>query len=178
MIKFKKIKIDKQKNIFQNIQYLGKIYNLIKKYNNYLNDDYYSTYDLFEAIINLVIQTSPFFWVILQNEEFVGFVYLENLIGNKKHLHSAEIVTAFKRKFWGKTTKICAKKFITYCFKKLKFRKLKAVVFKENFRTEAILKSCKMELEAELKAETIKNKRLQDIKIYSIIRGKRKWKLF
>ena len=100
-------------------------------------------------------------------------VYLENIIGNDKHLHSAEVVTAFERKFWGKDTKICARKFVMYCFKKLKLKKLKALVFKENFRTESILKACGMTFEALLKAETLKNNKLQDIKIYSIIRGKR-----
>lgn len=176
MIKFIKIKIDCHNKVFQNIQYLENIYNLINKYHKYLNDDYSLTTDLFDEVINLVTQTSPFFWVILSNGEFAGFVFLENLIGNRKYLHSAEITTAFERKFWGKTTKICAKKFITYCFKKLKFRKLKAQVFKDNFLVEGLLKSCGMRQEAILEGETFKNKRLQDIKIYSIIRGKRKWK--
>lgn len=173
MIKFKKVKIDRQYKRFLNIQYLENIYNLIKKYDNYLNDDYSHTTDLFEEVISLITRTSPFFWVILKNEEFAGVVYLENIIGNDKHLHSAEVVTAFERKFWGKDTKICAKKFVMYCFKKLKLKKLKALVFKENFRTESILKACGMTFEALLKAETLKNNKLQDIKIYSIIRGKR-----
>lgn len=172
MIKFKKIKIDKHNNIFQNIQYLENIYNLFTKYKNYLSDDYSKSMDLFDEILQL-IKTSPFFWVILNDEEFAGFVYLENIIGNKNRFHSAEITTAFERKFWGKFTKICAKKFLLYCFKKLKFKKLKALVFKENVRTEALLRDCGMRLEALLRGETLKNNKLQDIKIYSIIRGKK-----
>ena len=174
MIKFKKVKIDVENKNFKNINYLENIFNLTKNYNNYLNDDYSQNSDLFEQIIKLITQTSPFFWVILSDEDFAGFVYLENIIGNNKHLHSAEIVTAFERKFWGKFTKSCAKKFIMYCFKKLKFKKLKAIIYKENFRTEGILKTCGMTLEATLKAETLRNNKLQDIKIYSVIRGKQK----
>lgn len=174
MIKFKKVKIDIKNKNFKNINYLENIFNLTKKYKNYLNDDYSQNSDLFEQIITLITQTSPFFWVILSNKDFAGFVYLENIIGNNKQLHSAEIVTAFERKFWGKFTKLCAKKFIMYCFKKLKFKKLKALVYMENFRTEGILKACGMALEATLKAETLRNNKLQDIKIYSTIRGKQK----
>lgn len=174
MINFKKLKINNNNKYFQNIQYLENIYILFTKYQKYLNDDYSNTTDLFDEVINIITRTSPFFWVILKNNEFAGFVYLENIIGNEKHLHSAEITTAFERKFWGKTTKICAKKFIMYCFKKLKFKKLKALIYKENSRTEGILRDCGMKFEALLKGETLKNNKLQDIKIYSIIRGKRK----
>lgn len=74
MIKFKKIKIDRYNKVFYNIQYLENIYNLIKKYNNYL---YYYTSDLFEEVINLIIQTSPFFWIILKKEELAVFVYTQ-----------------------------------------------------------------------------------------------------
>jgi len=98
---------------------------------------------------------------------------LDNLIGVENRLHSAEITTCFKRKFWGNFTKRAAKKFVMYCFKKLKLRKLKALVYKENYRAEAILKTAGLNLEAILKNETLKNGKPQDINVYSAIRGKK-----
>ena len=122
--------------------------------------------------INLIERNSPFFWVILKDNSFAGFVFLENIIGSDLKFHSAEITTCFKQEYWGDFTKQVAKKFIRYCFKKLKFKKLKALVYKENYRVTSILETAGMKPEAELKSETMKNGKLQDIKIYSILNKK------
>jgi len=169
MIKFVKIKVDRVKQIYRNINFLEDIYFLYKKYNKYLSDDY-SDENLLDEIINIAETNFPFFWVILKGEEFAGFVFLENIIGNGNKLHSAEITTCFKPEFWGDFTKKAAKKFIRYCFKKYGFKKLKAKVFKENVRTASILRAAGMSFEAELKSETMKNGKPQDILIYSVIK--------
>lgn len=168
MIKFVKIKIDRKRKIFKNLQFLEDIYYLYKKYYNYLSDDYAHFEDILDEVINLIEVTSPYFWVVLDYDKFAGFVFLENLIGNKNKLHSAQITTAFKQEYWGNFTKKSAKKFIRFCFKKLKLKKLKALVFKENSKTAKILKTAGFKLEANLKAETLKNGKLQDIRLYSI----------
>ncbi|MGN1125470.1 MAG: GNAT family N-acetyltransferase [Candidatus Gastranaerophilaceae bacterium] len=173
MIKFLKLDIHNKNNYKQNIKYIEEIFNLYLKHERFLNDDYTNKIDLLDEIIQTILKANPFFWVILKNNEFAGFVFLENVIGNTKHLHSGEITTCFKKEFWGSFTKKVAKKFVMYCFKKLKFKKLKAIVFKENFRVEALLKSAGFQLEATLKNETQKCGKPQDIKIYSVIRGKK-----
>jgi len=169
MIKFVKIKIDRIRKIYRNINFLEDIYKLYKAYEQYLNDDY-SSEDLLENIITTIEQNTPFFWAILNNDEFAGFVFLENFIGSSENLYSAEITTSFKREFWGEFTKKAARKFVRYCFKKLGFKKLKAKVFKENYRAAAILKAAGMSFEAELKSETMKNGKPQDILIYSTVK--------
>ena len=169
MIKFVKIKIDRNKKIYKNIYFLEDIYKLFEKYGTFLNDDY-TDKNLLDNIIQTIEQFYPFYWAVLKDDEFAGFVFLENIIGNTDKLHSAEITTCFKREYWGKFTKLAAKKFIRYCFKKYKFKKLKAKVFKENYRAAAILKSAGMSLEAELKSETTKNGKPQNIQIYSVIK--------
>ena len=169
MIKFIKIKIDRVKKIYTNIAFLEDIYHLYKHFNKYLNDDF-SNSDLLEEIICSIEKNNPYFWVVLKNDSFAGFVFLENVIGNDKHLYSAEITTCFKKEFWGDFTKQVAKKFTRYCFKKLGFKKLKAKVFKENVRAASILRAARMKFEAELKAETMKDGKPQDILIYSIIK--------
>lgn len=171
MIKFVKIKLDRKNKIYKNINFLENIFNLYQKYEKFLNDDY-TQKDLLEEVLSIVERTSPFFWVVLSEEKFAGFIFLENIIGNEKNLHSAEITTCFEQEFWGDFTKKVGKKFINYCFKKLKFKKLKGLVFKGNTRIQTLLKSLGMEFEAELKAETMKNGKPQDIQIFSITKVK------
>lgn len=97
MIKFVKIKLDRKNKIYKNINFLENIFNLYQKYENFLNDDYTQP-DLLEEVLSIVERTSPFFWVVLSEDKFAGFVFLENIIGNEKNLHSAEITTCLDRK--------------------------------------------------------------------------------
>ncbi|MBR2526631.1 GNAT family N-acetyltransferase [bacterium] len=169
MIKFVKIKIDRKKRLYRNISFLEEIYFLYKRFSRYLNDDF-AREDLLEEIICAIEINNPYFWVILSNDDFAGFVLLENMIGNSEKIYSAEITTCFKSQFWGDFTKKAAKKFIRYCFKKLGIKKLKAKIYKENVRSAAILRAAGMTFEAELKAETMKNGKPQDIMVYSVIK--------
>lgn len=172
MIKFVKVKLNREKKIYRNINFLENIYNLFRKYDKYLNDDYIQQ-DLLEEVFSTIERTSPFFWVILSDEQFAGFIFLDNIIGNSENLHSAEVTTCFEQDFWGDFTKKVGKKFIKYCFKKLKLKKLKATVFKENTRVHTLLKSIGFNFEAELKNETLKNGKSQDIQVFSIINNKK-----
>ena len=114
MIKFVKVSINRTEKKYKNLQFLEKIYHLYKKYYCYLSDDYADFDNILDEIINLIERTSPFFWVILDNDNFAGFVFLENIIGSKDKMHSAEITTAFKKEYWGDFTKKSAIKFIRY----------------------------------------------------------------
>lgn len=172
MSKFIKIIINRKRKEFRNIQYLPQIISLYERFSRYLHDDYFVEGSSVDALIDMVERTSPFFWVIIDKKtsKFAGFVFLDNWVGGKNNFHSAEITTCFNPIFWGKYTKICAQKFIKYCFKKYKLKKLKAYVFVQNFKVKTLLKSAGFKKEAILKAETLKNGLLQDIEIYSIIK--------
>lgn len=181
MNKFIKIIINRRNKEFRNIQYLPQVISLYEQFSRYLHDDYFleSQKSPVDAVVDLVEKTSPFFWVTVdkKTEKFTGFGFLDNWVGTKNNYHSAEVTTCFIPAFWGHYTKICAKKFIKYCFKKYKFKKMKAYVFPQNFRVRMLLKQVGFEKEALLKAETIKNGALQDIEVYSILRSKqREWK--
>lgn len=174
MIKFLKIVINKKKRKFRNIQYLPQVINLYEQFSSYLHDDYFleNQKSSVDAVIDLVEKTSPFFWVIIdkRSSKFSGFVFLNNLVGTANNFHSAEVTTCFDPSFWGKYTKICANKFVKYCFRKYKLKKLKASVFPQNFKVKTLLKKTGFKKETVLKAETIKNGELQDIEVYSIIK--------
>ena len=105
-----------------------------------------------------------------KNGKLAGFVFLDNWTGDSNDVHSAEVTTCFNPIYWGNYTKICAKKFIKYTFKKFKLKKLKAHIFPQNFRVKALLKRSGFKKEAVLKAETLNNGQLQDIEVFSIIR--------
>lgn len=174
MIKFIKIILNRKNKKFKNIQYLPQLIDLYERFAQYLHDDYFLNTEIssVDAIIKLIEKTCPFFWVIIdkKSNKFTGFVFLDNWIGNSKEIHSAEVTTCFEPEFWGKYTKICAEKFVNYCFKKYKLKKIKACIFPQNFRVQTLLRQTGFQKEATLKGETIKNGKLQDIEIYSIIK--------
>lgn len=174
MSKFIKIIIDRRKQEFRNIQYLPKVIALYERFSRYLHDDYFlqNKHSSIDAVIALVERTSPCFWVVVdkKSSRVAGFVFLDNLVGTINDLHSAEITTCFDPVFWGNYTKFCAKKFIKYCFKKYKLKKIKAHIFPQNFKVKTLLKRAGFHKEATLKAETVKNGILQDIEVFSIIR--------
>lgn len=174
MSKFIKIIVNKNKKEFRNLEYLPQVILLYERFSRYLHDDYFlSEKSSIDAVIGLVEKTSPYFWAVVskKNNELAGFAFLDNWVGSKKALHSAEVTTCFNPKYWGKYTKICAGKFVKYCFKTYKIKKLKAYVFSQNFKVKSLLKHAGFKKEAILKAETVKNGKLQDIETYSIIKG-------
>ena len=140
---------------------------LYEKFRNFLEDDYNE--DTLAGIIN---KNYPFFRIILSDTSFAGFVYLENITGNSKKFHSAEIVTCVHPKYWGDFTKRSAEIFIKKCFDEFGLQKIKAVVFPDNVRAKALLNSIGFIKEAELKSETIRFGKEQDVEIYSIMRCK------
>lgn len=174
MSKFVKLIIDRKNKEFRNIQYLPQIISLYERFSKYLHDDYFleQRQSVVDAVIDLIEKTTPYFWVVLDKKtsKFTGFGFLGNLVGTKEELHSAEVTTCFEPKFWGRYTKICAKKFVNYCFKKYKFKKLKAYIFPQNSKVKMLLKKTGFKKEATLRAETVKNGALQDIDVYSIIK--------
>lgn len=173
MVKFIKIILNRKNKKFRNIQYLPQLIGLYERFARYLHDDYFINNEIsnVDAIIQLIEKTCPYFWVIIdkKSNKFAGFVFLDNWVGNSKEIHSAEATTCFEPEFWGKYTKICASKFINYCFKKYKLKKIKACIFPQNFRVQKLLQQTGFQKEATLKAETLKNGKLQDIVVYSII---------
>lgn len=175
MSKFIKIIINRKHREFRNIHYLTHIIRLYERFSKYLHDDYFlqKQKNAVDAVVDLVERTSPFFWVIVdkKTDKFAGFVFMENFVGARKNYHSAEITTCFEPAFWGQYTKNCAKKFVNYCFKKYKFKKLKAYVFPQNAKVKMLLKKTGFRKEAVLAAETLKNGELQDIEVYSIIKS-------
>jgi RimJ/RimL family protein N-acetyltransferase len=174
MSKFIQIIINKRKMEFKNIQYLPQIIALYERFSRYLNDDYFSQNETapIDAVLGLVERTSPFFWAVVnkKNGKLAGFVFLDNWVGAADDFHSVEVTTCFNPMYWGNYTKICAKKFIKYCFKKYKLKKLKALIFSQNFKVKALLNRSGFKKEALLKAETLKNGQLQDIEVFSIIK--------
>lgn len=138
------------------------------RYSSFLEDDY--AYDNLPVNIyfeNLIKRTYPFFFIIVEQDEVAGIVYLDNIIGDSTRFHSAELVTCFSKKYWGNYTKLCANIFMHYCFNIWGFKKIKALIYPENFRIKALLKFAGFEKEALLKGETMRNNKMQDIEVYA-----------
>ena len=156
---------------FEKPAYFEQALFLYKKYSKYLNDDFgVPDGDYIPNFLQLVTRTSPYFWVIVEENIVGGFVYLDNIVGDTKTCHSAELTTCFDKRFWGNYTKKCAIAFLKFIFEVYKFEKIKALVFPENFRVKNLLKFSGFEKEAFLKGETRCGGDLQDIEVYSIFK--------
>jgi RimJ/RimL family protein N-acetyltransferase len=134
------------------------------RWRKYLADDY-ST----KNFVDMVEHISPFFWVITDGGRTAGFVYLENVAGSAESLYKAEINICFARDYWGAYIRECAGLFLEYCFNVLGFRKLKALIYPQNFRVKTLLKQTGFEQEGVLRAETLKDGKPQDVEVYARI---------
>ena len=153
----------------ENKIYFEKALFLYLKYSKFMEDDFsISNANFYQYFLNLIERTSPFFYLIIEDESVCGIVYLDNIIGNDKYLFSAELTTCFDQKYWGNFTKICAYIFIKYCFENFGFQKIKALVYPENFRVKTLLKNAGFIKESLLKNETIRFGKMQDIEVYSV----------
>ncbi len=170
MLKFKSIIINRARGIYKNTDYLPRIMFLYRRYEKFLKDDFaISEESFFEYFINLIEELSPYFWVILYGNDVAGFVYLENLTGGDGQLHCAEVTTCFDKRFWGGFTYYTALVFFNYCFETLGFKKIKALIYPENFRVVRLLTRCGFEKEGYFKSETVRCGKPQDIEVYSLI---------
>ena len=155
-------------NHFEKPAYFEQALFLYAQFTKYLDDDYAldgrTIYDYFETLIE---KTYPFFYLIIENDEVAGIVYLENIIGNSEEYHSAELSTCFNKKYWGDFTKICSILFMNFCFENIGFKKIKVLVYPDNFRTKSLLEFAGFKKEAYLQNETLRNGKLQDVEIYS-----------
>lgn len=173
MNRFKPIVLDFENKFFLNSEYVLPLFVLYSRYSKYLDDDFARDgRGTFRFFIENIQKLSPFFWAIVdeKNNSPAGFVYLDNIIGNSETLYSAEINTGLFKRYWGEFPVDTANKFFRLCFEKIGLRKLKALVYPQNFRVKTLLKKIGFTKEACLKAETLCGGKSQDIEIYSIIK--------
>lgn len=171
MCRIKRIYINRQRGIFENCKYLPSLMFLYLRYAKYLEDDFTDKKTSFLAYFtDLVERLSPFFWAVTdENDNPAGFIYLENLIGSDGIIYSAEITTCFDKKYWGNFTYLTGIIFLNYSKEVLGLKKLKAVIYAENFRVKTLLKKLGFQKEALHPAETIKNGKPQDIEEWGFI---------
>lgn len=169
MCKFKRFFVEDPLKFDENLRYIPDIERCFHKYFQYFQDDF-SLYKT-EPATSFIRSNTPFFWIILDfYENFMGFVFLDNFIGNDKNLFSAEISTCFDKKAWGSFTRYSAKLFLKKCFDEIGLYKIKAQVYPENYRSKKYLTDIGFKYESILKNETLRNGKLQDIEVYAIYR--------
>ncbi|MBE7712817.1 MAG: GNAT family N-acetyltransferase [Cyanobacteria bacterium SIG26] len=170
MCKFIQMDLSAGLQSITSLRYIPDVKKCCHKFLSYLQDDF-SVVDKSD-ILGFIQKNSPYFWLILDNlnDEFMGFVYLDNFVGNEKLLFSAELTTCFDRKAWGNFTRYSAKFFLKKCFDEFGLYKIKAQIYPDNFRVKTLLKSCGFKKESVLKNETLRLDKLQDIEVYSLYR--------
>ena len=166
MCKFVQVIYKPSLNLFLNLHYIPDIQRCYSQYSKYLQDDFAK---FNENICFYLEQTFPFFWVVLDNnDDFMGFVALENPCGDEKTLYCAELLTCLDKKAWGSFSRYGAKVFLKKCFEELGIYKIKALVFPDNFRVSTLLKTSGFRYETTLKAETLRMGKPQDIDVYAV----------
>lgn len=170
MCKFRQVILNRKLGQAYNCQYIPDIIKCYKKYFKFLHDDFSRIYTSNPEL--LVEQCYPYFWVVLDfNNQFMGFVYLDNFTGDDKSFYSAELTTCFDKKAWGVFTKYSAKIFLKQCFDNFGFYKIKVQIYPDNFRTKILMKSCGFVYESTLKNDTLRFGKPQDIEVYSLYRS-------
>ncbi|MBQ8460534.1 GNAT family N-acetyltransferase [bacterium] len=150
------------------LHFLPDIKKCFDKYSKYLLDDFFLTGDC----LNKLLYQTHFFWVVSDNKDnFMGFAYLDNFIGNEKDLYSAELTVCFDKKAWGNFIRFSAKFFFKKCFDELGLHKIKAQIYPDNFRVRKILKDTGFVYESLLKNETLRFGKMQDIEVYALYRN-------
>lgn len=152
----------------ETLHYIPELQQCYRKYSKYLQDDF-ANYE--NDILSYINHCSPFFWVVTDyDNRFMGFVSLDNCIGNNVFLYSAELTTCLEKRAWGAFSRYSAKIFLKKCFDELNLYKIKVQVYPDNFRTKALIKSSGFQYESTLKSETLRKGKPQDIDIYALYR--------
>lgn len=178
MCKFVQIIYNPGHNLFANLHYVPKVQACYSKYVKYLHDDFVN----FESDIYRYLEHCfPYIWAITTyDDQFMGFVSLDNLVGGKicskngnieDINYSAELTTCFEKQAWGIFTRYSAKFFLKKCFDELGLYKIKAQIYPDNSRIATLLKSSGFEYETTLKSETLRNGKPQDIDVYGLYRN-------
>ena len=164
MCKFKQIILNPY--LCSDLQYIPNIINCYNMYSKFLSDDYAK-----DLGYSYIFSSCPNFWVITDvSDKFMGFVYLDNFIGNKKEHYSAEITVCFDKKAWGNFVRYSAKIFLKKCFDNFGFFKIKALIYPDNYRVKTLLKQVGFQYDTVLPNETLRKGKLQNIEVYSIKR--------
>lgn len=151
-------------------EYISAAEKVYKKYSRYILDDFSSIKNCgIEAFIK---NYCPYFWLILNREDkFMGFVYLDNFVGNSEKIFSAEVSTCFDRCAWGIFVRYCAKFFFKMCFDTFGFHKIKAQIYPQNSYVRNFLKDIGFKYESVLISETLRLGKPQDIEVYSLYKN-------
>jgi RimJ/RimL family protein N-acetyltransferase len=153
---------------FSFVHCIPKVKRLFIKYFGYIQDDFSCVKNINDYIFSL----RPFFWLILDyDENFMGFVYLDNIVGGNNEMFSAELTTVFEPAAWGSFTRYSAKIFLKKCFDELNLQKITANIYPDNYRVKNLLKDAGFTYETTLKNATKRNGKFQDIDIYAIYRS-------
>ncbi len=170
MCKFINLKINRNNPLTLNAPYLTNVIFLYARYAKFLNDDYAPQVN-YQNILELIEKCGNLFFVILNDEtdDFAGFVYLDNLTGNSKSIHGAEITVCFEKKYWGNFTKKAAEEFFDYCFNTLGLIKIRAQIYPFNSRVISLLKHVGFKKDGILRGETLKKGKLTDVEVYSLL---------
>lgn len=155
-------------NTKQGVNYLPEIAMLFEQNKEWMLDDYYSC-DL-DTILNFIKSYTPYFYVAVRGDEFVGVFYLSDFTGNDKKLHSCEIQAMCSPKFYGKHNKNVLKCIIELLFKEFNLVKIKATVHPKNRSCIKILEDTGFKKEGWIKGITLRNGKLSDALLYGQIR--------
>lgn len=169
MCKFIQVIYDTNRCFYSNLHYIPQIRACYLKFAKYLEDDFAK---IDRNICSYIESFSPYFWAVLTfNNQFMGFVGLDNLIGGRGVLYSADLTTCFEKEAWGDFTRYSAKIFLKKAFDELGLRKINAQIYPDNFRVKTLLKSCGFVYETTLKSATLRGGVAQDFDVYALYRS-------
>lgn len=150
------------------VDYLPKVLMLFFKNKDWMLDDYYQPE--IDILINFIKAFVPNFYIVLNDDTFMGFIYLSHFSGNNENKHSCEISACCVPEFWGKRNREFLKLFTDYLHETEKYIKIIAKTHPKNRSCIKILEDCGFKKEGWIKGATLKNGRLSDLLLFGKIR--------
>ena len=106
----------------------------------------------------------------VDEDNFAGFVFLDDFVGNGNKFFSAEVSVCFEKKYWGSFVRYCSKIFFKMCFDVFGFYKIKAQFYPQNRFAQRLITDCGFEYEVTLPKETLRQGQIQNIVVCSLYR--------
>ncbi len=158
MFKFEPLKIGKKypsaKDLWLSLQILKLAY--VWRRNIFDDFAFQKHGNFYELVKSLTNSFFPYFWAVLDHkDDFLGFVYLYDLMGAVGETpYSACVSACLRRKFWGNDAKLAGREFLKFCAQ-LRIKRLKAQCFSNNPCAKRLLGDLGFKCEGILKKEAI-----------------------
>ena len=160
MMKFLPVRADLKNNLFENVQYLPFVIDLLFKNKKLIADDYFPQEDgeLLDFLIEEINSVYPWFIVGIKDGEPLGAAWLTHWhkAGENKY-HSCQIQACIDKKFWGKSSLFAISRLLKFLTESTGVKRVQTEIPEFNQRAVAYMQRAGFEKEGIIRCAAFKN---------------------